>query len=99
MTGLSSPATVTATLRSQFVFKMAVSIQNLARCAVIRFLHAKRETAAEIHRNLVSVYGEGVMNRQNVAKWCCEFEAAISDVHDEIRTGRPSVVAEDIVQK
>jgi hypothetical protein len=30
MTGQSSPATVTATLCSQYVFKMAVSIQNPA---------------------------------------------------------------------
>jgi hypothetical protein len=54
---------------------MAVSIQNPAKCevhAVIRFLHAKGETAAESHRQLVSVYGEDVMNRQNVAKWCHE---------------------------
>jgi hypothetical protein len=51
---------------------MTVSIQNPAKCevlAVIRFLHAKGETAAEIHRQLVSVYGEDVMNRQNVEKW------------------------------
>jgi hypothetical protein len=50
---------------------MAVSIQNPAKCevrAVIRFLHAEGQTAAEIHRQLVSVYGEGVMNRQNVEK-------------------------------
>jgi hypothetical protein len=62
---------------------MAVSIQNPTKYevrAVIRFLHAKRESAAEIHRQLVSVYGEGVMNRQNVAKWCREFEARRSDV-------------------
>jgi hypothetical protein len=47
---------------------MAVSIQNPAKCvvcAVIRFLHTKGETAAEIHRQLVSVYGEDVMNTQN----------------------------------
>jgi hypothetical protein len=74
MAGQSSPATVTATLRSQCVcFKMAVSIQNPAKGevrAVIRFLHAKGETSAEIHRHLVSVYGEDIMKRQNVAKWC-----------------------------
>jgi hypothetical protein len=43
---------------------MAMSIQNPAKCevcAVIRFLHAKGETAAEIHCQLVSVYGEDVM--------------------------------------
>jgi hypothetical protein len=78
MTGLSSPATVTATLCSQCVFKMVVSIQNPVKCeihAVIRILHVKGETAAEIHRQLVSVYGEVVMNRQNVAKWCRKFES------------------------
>jgi hypothetical protein len=35
------------------------------------------------------------MKRQNVAKWCREFVAAKSDVHD----GRPSVVADKIIQK
>jgi hypothetical protein len=35
------------------------------------------------------------MNRQNVAKWCREFEAGRSDVHD----GRPSVVTDGIIQK
>jgi hypothetical protein len=75
------------------VFKMAVSIPNPTKCkvhAVIQFLYAKEKTAAEIHCQLVSVYGEDVMNRQNVTKWCCEFEAGRSDVHDEIRSGRPS---------
>jgi hypothetical protein len=50
---------------------MAVLIQNPAKCevcAVIRFLSAKGETAAEIHRQLVSVYGEDVMKWQIVAK-------------------------------
>jgi hypothetical protein len=37
---------------------MAILIQNPTKCevhAVIQFLHAKGETAAEIHRQLVSV--------------------------------------------
>jgi hypothetical protein len=40
---------------------MSVSVQNPTKCevrAVIRFLHAKGETAAEIHRQLVSVYAK-----------------------------------------
>jgi hypothetical protein len=99
MTGQSSPATVTATLCSQCVFKMAVSIQNPAKCgvrAVIRFLHAKGETAAKIHHQVFSVYGE---NGENMEKWCREFEAGRSDVHDEIRSGRPSVVTDEIIQE
>jgi acetolactate synthase small subunit len=43
----------------------------------------KGETAAEIHRQLISVYGEDVMYRQNVANLCREFKAGRSDVHDE----------------
>jgi hypothetical protein len=92
ITGQSLLATVTVSLCSQYVFKMVVSIQNPAKCevcAVVRFLHAQGETAAEIHYQLASVYSEYVMNRQNVAKSCCEFEVGRSDVHDEIRSGRP----------
>jgi hypothetical protein len=66
------------------VFKLAVSIQNPAKCevrAVIRFIYERRETGAEIYRQLFSVYGEVVMKRQNVAKWCREFEAGRSDIH------------------
>ena len=36
--------------------------------AVIRFLTAKKVSAAEVHRQLVEIYGEGVMSRQSVAK-------------------------------
>jgi hypothetical protein len=99
MTGQSSPATVTATLCSQCVFKMAMSIQNPAKSevhTVIRFLCAKGETAAEI-RQLVSVYGEDVMNRQNMTKWCRELEAGRSEVHYEM-SGRPSVATDEIIQ-
>jgi transposase len=39
------------------------------------------------------------MNRQNMAKWCHEFEAGGSDVHDELRSGRPSIVTDEIIQK
>jgi transposase len=78
-----------------------VSIPNLAKCevhSVIRFLNAKGEAPAEIHRQIVSVYGD-VMNRQNVAKWCPEFNAGRTDVHDEQRTGRPSLINDNLVQK
>jgi hypothetical protein len=37
--------------------------------SVIRFLNAKGERPAEIHEQIVVLYGN-VMNRQNVTKWC-----------------------------
>jgi hypothetical protein len=56
------------------MFEMAVPIQNPTKCevrSVIRFLNTKGECPAEIHKQIVAVYGK-VMNRQNVAKWCRE---------------------------
>jgi hypothetical protein len=79
---------------------MPVSVQNPAKCqvrAVIQFLHMEGETA-EIHRQLVSVYGEHVVNRQNVAKSFYEFEVG-RRIYDEIRSGRPSVVTDEMIQK
>jgi hypothetical protein len=39
------------------------------------------------------------MNRQNVTKWWCEFSEARTDVHDEQRSGRPSLISDDLLQK
>jgi hypothetical protein len=44
---------------------MAVWIQNPSKCevrAVSRLIHEKGETAAEIHRQFLSVYGETWQN-------------------------------------
>ena len=51
---------------------------------VIRFLNAKGGSPAEIHKQIVAVYGN-VMNRQNVRKWCREFSGGRTDVHDEVQ--------------
>jgi hypothetical protein len=39
---------------------------------------------------LVAVYGKGVMNKGNVCRWCRLFNGGRTDVHDEVRSGRPS---------
>jgi hypothetical protein len=49
---------------------MAAPIQSPAKCevrSIIRFLNAKFERPAEIHKQIVAVYGK-VMNWQNVTK-------------------------------
>jgi len=79
------------------VFEMAAPIQSPAKCevrSVIRFLNAKGERPAEIHKQIVAVYGH-VMNRQNVTKWCCEFSEGTTDIYDEQRSGRPSLLSDD----
>ena len=37
---------------------------------MIRFLQAENVRSSEIHRRLVAVYGENVMNAASVRKWC-----------------------------
>ena len=39
------------------------------------------------------------MNRKNVYKWCREFKSGRTTVHDEERSGRPSIVTDELVQK
>ena len=62
------------------MFEMAAPIQSPAKCevrSVIRFLNVKGERPAEIHKQIVAVYGN-VMNRQNVTKWCRELSEGSS---------------------
>ena len=69
------------------MFEMAAPIQSPAKCevrSVIRFLNAKCERPAEIHKQIVAVYGN-VMNRQNVTKWCREFSEGISNEDGEVQ--------------
>jgi len=39
------------------------------------------------------------MNRQNVKNWCREFSEGRTDVHDEIRSGRPSLISDELLQE
>ena len=39
------------------------------------------------------------MNWQNVTKWCREFSEGRTDVHDEQRSGRPSLISDDLLQE
>ena len=39
------------------------------------------------------------MNRQNVTKWCREFPEERTDVHDEQRSGRSSLISYDLLRE
>ena len=56
--------------------------------AVIRFLHAEGQSAAEIHRRLCAVYGANVMSDSCVREWCRKSRDGRTDVHDEGGQGR-----------
>jgi len=80
---------------------MAALIQSPTKCevhSIIRFLNAKGECPVEIHKQIVAVCGN-VMNWQNVTKWWHEFSEGRTDVHDEQRSRRPSLISDDLLQE
>ncbi|UYV84765.1 hypothetical protein LAZ67_X003375 [Cordylochernes scorpioides] len=71
---------------------MELPLVNMSTCelrSIIRFFTAKNETEVNIHRNLVSVYGEGCMSIQMVRRWRSWFLEGWQNVHDDERSGRP----------
>lgn len=81
---------------------MAALIENPAKCeirSVIRFLNAQQVKPIEIYRQIKAVYGEDAMNESSVRKWCIMFKQGRTNVHDEDRSGRPSLVTDELKQK
>ena len=46
----------------------------------------------------IVVYGN-VMNWQNLTKWFREFSEGRTDVHDEQRSGGPSLISDELLQE
>ncbi len=68
------------------------SLSNFEHCSVIQFLMVENESVVEIHSQLVNVYGNCVMNVQNVCKWRRDFLKGRVDIQDEQCVGRPKDV-------
>jgi len=81
---------------------MNAPISNPADCdvrGVIRFLQSENVRPSEIHRRLVAVYGEHVINAASVRKCYTMFRNGRTEVHDAERSGRPSVITDGLKQK
>lgn len=63
---------------------------------MIWFLNAKKIQLAEIHCQLIEVYGEGVMNEGNMHKWCWLLNKGRTNVNGEAQFGRLSVTTEEL---
>jgi hypothetical protein len=62
------------------------AINNTKSCEiyiVIHFLHSKNLSAAEIHHELCTVYGQNVMSEGTVRQWCRVFRDGQTNVHNE----------------
>jgi len=66
---------------------------------VIRFLNARNVLPSEVHHQICQVYGEDAMSDGMVRKWVRMFNEGQENAHDEARSGRPSLVNDDLVRK
>ena len=54
---------------------------------------------SEIHHQICQVNGDNAMSDGMVRKWVRMFNEGRENVHDEARSGRPSLVNDDLVRK
>jgi len=81
---------------------MFKTIEGAADCeirSVIRFLNARNVLPSEIHHQICQVYGDNGMSDGIVRKWVRMFNEGRENVHHEARSGRPSLVNDDLVRK
>jgi hypothetical protein len=81
---------------------MYPAVDNPDSCeinAIIRFLHVKDMSRAEMNRELFTVCGqnESVKEIQDSGVECSKMDGR-TNVHDEERSCRPSVVSDGLVQ-
>ena len=79
-----------------YIFEMPA---NCEICSVISYLSAKGVKAVEIHRNICEVHGHNIMSDGMARKWVRAFKDGRKNVHDKERSGRPSVIRYDLLQK
>ena len=81
---------------------MFKTIEGAANCeiqSVISFLNARNVLPSEIHHQICQVYGDNEMSDGMVRKWVRMFNEGREMLHDEARSGRPSLVNDDFMRK
>jgi len=79
---------------------MFKTIEGAAGCEIrsaIRFLNARNVLPSEIHQQICQVFGDNAMSDGVVRKWVRLFNEGRENVHDEARSGRPSLLNDDLV--
>ena len=80
---------------------MFKTIEGAADCEMrseIRILKARNVLPSEIHHQICQVYGDKAMSDGMVRKWVRMFNEGRENLHDEARSGRPSLVNDDLVR-
>jgi len=67
--------------------------------SVIHFLNTRNVLPSEIHHQICQMYGDNMMSDGMVRKWVQMFNEGQENMHNEARSGRPSMVNDDLVCK
>jgi len=81
---------------------MFKTIEGAAECEIrsaICFLKARNVLPSEMHHQVCQVYGDNATSDGTAKKWVRLFNEGRENVHDEARSGRPSLVNDDLVRK
>ena len=84
------------------VLNIFKTIEEAADCEIwsaIRLLNARNVLPSEIHHYICQVYDDNAISDGMVRKWVRMFNEGRENVHDEARSGRPSLVNDDSVRK
>ena len=80
---------------------MFKTVEGAADCdiwSVIHFLNTRNSLPSEICHQICQVYGDNAMSEDMVRKLVRMFNEGRENVHDEARSGRPSLVNDDLVR-
>jgi len=54
---------------------------------------------SQIHHQICQLYGDNAMSDGMIRKWVRMFNKGRENMHDEVRSGRPFLVNDDLVRK
>ncbi len=57
-----------------------------------------KNSSWDFSSEIETVYGDKVMNCTSKYKWCSEFKSSCTSAHDNLRSRRPSIVADKLVE-
>ena len=81
------------------MFKTIEGADDCEIRSAIRFFETRNLLPSEIHHQICQVYGDNAMSDGMVRKWVRMFNEGRENVHGEARSGRSSLVNDNLVQK